>query len=79
MSKKGKTKIQLYVSEKVKELREEHSLTQEEFAEKINCSRSSFAGRENINSDEAFNLEAINTIAKVFNVSPQYFIPKEAL
>ena len=52
MSKKGKTKIQLYVSEKVKELREEHSLTQEEFAEKINCSRSSFAGRENINCNK---------------------------
>lgn len=79
MKKKGKTKIQIFVSKKVKELREENNLTQEEFSERIKCSRSSFAGRENVNSDEAFNLEAINTIAKEFKVSPQYFIPKEAL
>lgn len=79
MQKKGKTKIQLFVSQKVRELREKYALTQEEFAEKINCSRSSFSGRENLNSDESFNVEAINTIAKVFDVSPQDFLPPKAL
>ena len=79
MPKKNKTKIQLFVSQKVKELREEHNLTQEEFAEKIGCSRSSYAGRENPNSDEAFNLEAINTISKIFDISPKYFLPDKGM
>ena len=75
MRKKVKTKIQLFVSQRVKELREEKGLTQEQFSEMINCSRSTFAGRENPNTDDAFNLEAINTISRVFNISPKYFIP----
>lgn len=79
MRPKCKTPIQLFVSQKVREIREELALTQEQFAEKINCSRGYFADRENPNTGIAFNLESINTIAKVFNVSPQFFIPKKAL
>lgn len=79
MNSKHKTPIQLFVSQRVRELREELALTQEQFSEKINCSRGYFADRENPNTGIAFNLETINTIAKKFNVSPHFFIPKKAL
>ena len=79
MNKKGKTSIQLFVSQKVYELRINLNLTQEQFAERINCSRSFYADRENLNSADAFNLDAINKIANEFNISPQYFIPPKAL
>ena len=79
MNSKHKTPIQLFVSQRVRELREELALTQEQFSEKINCSRGYFADRENPNTGIAFNLETINTIAKIFNISPQFFIPKKAL
>ncbi len=79
MGQKRKSKIQLFVSQKVRELREENALTQEQFAEKINRSRSFVANRENLYSKEAFNMDILNEIAKVFKVSPKYFMPDEGL
>lgn len=79
MGQKRKSKIQLFVSQKVRELREENALTQEQFAEKINRSRSFVANRENLYSKEAFNMDILNEIAKVFKVSPKYFMPEEGL
>lgn len=79
MRRTEKSKIQLFVSQKVKELREERNLTQEQFAERINRSRGYFSNRENPNCAMAFNLDAINEIAKEFKVSPKYFIPDEGL
>ena len=79
MRPKKKTPIQLFVSQKVRELREELALTQEQFAERINRSRGYFSNRDNPNTGVAFNLETINLIAKEFNISPQFFIPVKAL
>lgn len=79
MRPKEKSKIQLFVSQKVREFRNELALTQEQFAETIGCSRGYFAMRENSNTGVAFNLETINTIAKKFKISPKYFIPDEGL
>lgn len=79
MRRKEKSNIQLFVSQKVRELRDERKLTQEQFAEKINRSRAFFANRENPNCGMAFNLDMINLIAKEFEVSPKFFIPDESL
>lgn len=79
MRRKEKSKIQLFVSQKVRELRDERNLTQEQFAERINRSRAFFANRENLNCGMAFSLDMINTIAKEFKVSPKFFIPDEGL
>lgn len=76
---KEKSKIQLFVSQKVRELRESNALTQEEFAERINRSRSFVANRENLYSSQAFNMDILNEIAKVFKVSPKHFMPDEGL
>lgn len=74
-----KSKIQLFVSLKVRELRDKNSLSQEQFAERINRSREFFANRENLNTGMAFKLDMINTIAKEFKISPKYFMPDEGL
>lgn len=79
MRPKKKSKIQLFVSQKVRELRDQNGLTQEQFAERINRSREFLANRENLNSGMAFNLNMINIIAKEFNISPKYFMPDEGL
>ena len=49
---KEKSNIQKYVSLKVKEFRESTGLTQEQFAEKLNRSRTFISNRENPNSRE---------------------------
>ena len=74
-----KSRIQLFVSQKVREIRELNGLTQEQFAERIKRSREFFANRENPNTGMAFNLDMINTIAKEFKISPKYFMPDEGL
>ena len=79
MKSKGKSKIQLFVSQKVRELRENNALTQEQFGEKINRSRSFVANRENLYTKQAFNIDILNDIAKVFKISPKYFMPEEGL
>ncbi len=79
MRRKAKSKIQLFVSQKVRELRDEQKLTQEQFAERINRSRAFFANRENPNCEMAFSLDMINIIAKEFKISPKFFIPDEGL
>ena len=74
-----KSRIQLFVSQKVRELRELNGLTQEQFSERIKRSSEFFANRENPNTGMAFNLDMINTIAKEFKISPKYFMPDEGL
>lgn len=77
--KKEKSKIQLFVSQKVRELRENNALTQEQFAERINRSRSFIANRENLYTNQAFNIDILNEIANEFGVSPKYFMPDKGL
>ena len=61
MRRKEKSKIQLFVSQKVRELRDEQKLTQEQFAERINRSRAFFANRENPNCEMAFGYDKYNS------------------
>lgn len=79
MRNKEKSQIQKFISLKVKEFRESTGLTQEQFAEKLNRSRTFISNRENPNSNEAFSLEFLNEIANLFDVSPKYFMPDKGL
>lgn len=76
MVQKGKSKIQKYVSEKVREFREELGMSQETLAIKINRSRTFISNRENLNSDRAFNFNTLNDIALVLKRSPKDFLPE---
>jgi transcriptional regulator with XRE-family HTH domain len=79
MTKKSKSKIQLYVSVKVREFREEIGMSQETLAIKINRSRTFISNRENLNNAQAFNFNTVNEIALVLKRSPKDFLPEEPL
>lgn len=59
------------ISANVKKLRKEARLSQEEFAEKINCSREFISRVENLK--EKVSLKMILKLSELFKVSPKYF------
>ncbi len=72
-----KSAIELYVSQKVKEYRDKKNWSQQYLADCINLSASFVSNRENPKTDDAFNLDHINALAKIFeckiwDLLPQY-------
>lgn len=72
-----KSDIELYVSQKVKEYRDKKNWSQQYLADCINFSASFVSNRENPKTDDAFNLDHINALAKIFeckiwDLLPQY-------
>ena len=59
------------ISFEIKKLRKEAKLSQEELAEKLNCSRE-FVSRVETNQ-ETVSLKMLFTLSEVFNVSPKVF------
>lgn len=62
------------ISANVKKLRKNNRLSQEEFAEKVNCSREFISRVENLK--EKISLKMLLKLAEVFNVNPTYFFEK---
>ena len=59
------------ISSEIKRLRKEAKLSQEELAEKLNCSREFVSRVEN--NRERVSLKMIFILSEVFNVSPNVF------
>lgn len=59
------------ISANIKKLRKEAKLSQEEFAEKLNCSREFISRVENLK--ERVSLKMILKLSELFKVSPKYF------
>ena len=59
------------ISSEIKRLRKEAKLSQEELAEKLNCSREFVSCVEN--NRERVSLKMIFILSEVFNVSPKVF------
>ena len=59
------------ISSEIKRLRKEAKLSQEELAEKLNCSRDFVSRVEN--NRERVSLKMIFILSEVFNVSPKVF------
>ena len=55
----------------IKKLRKTHKLSQESFAEKINCSREFVSRMENLK--EKPSLKMLLKLSFLFNVTPSYF------
>ncbi len=62
------------ISANVKKLRKNNRLSQEEFAEKVNCSREFISRVENLK--EKISLKMLLKLADVFKVNPAYFFEK---
>ncbi len=59
------------ISAQIKKLRKSAKLSQEEFAEKINCSREFVSRVENLK--EKVSLRMLLKLSQLFNISPKYF------
>lgn len=59
------------ISANVKKLRKSLNLSQEDFAEKINCSREFISRVENLK--EKVSLKMILRLSELFKVNPKYF------
>lgn len=59
------------ISANIKKLRKEARLSQEEFAEKLNCSREFISRVENLK--EKVSLKMILKLSELFKINPKYF------
>lgn len=75
MSKNKKTDIELYVINKVKEIRIEKGFSQEDIASALDFSRGFIGQIESPNHPAKYNLNHINLLAVELGVSPQIFLP----
>ncbi len=73
------TNIELYVINKVKELRISKKISQAELAHKIGVSVGFIGKIESLKYNSKYNLNLINRIAKAFNISPKDLLPKKHL
>lgn len=65
------------ISANIKKLRKEAKLSQEEFAEMVNCSREFISRVENLK--EKVSLKMLLKLSELFKVSPKYFLTDEPL
>ncbi len=59
------------IADNIKKLRKAHKMSQENFAEKINCSREFVSRMENLK--EKPSLKMLLKLSFLFNVEPKYF------
>lgn len=77
MDSPKKTKFDIAVADKVREMRLEKGLTQRYVAELIGMSAGFIGQVESPNSETKYNLNQLNKLAKEWDCSPHDFIPKE--
>lgn len=69
------TNIELFVIKIAKELRIQNNLSQAELAFKLDLTAGFIGKVESTKSNNKYNLNHINKLSKIFNVSPKYFLP----
>lgn len=72
----NRTKIERFVILKAKELRIKNGLTQADLAFKMDVTTGFIGKIEGENSVTKYNLNHINKLAEIFNVSPKEFLPE---
>ena len=75
----SKSKIENYVIEKVKEKRVLNGYSQAVLAELLDVSIGFIGKTESPKYPTKYNLNHINKLAKIFNCSPQDFLPKRGI
>jgi len=79
MSEAAKSKIDLYVAYRVRELRKERKMTQLTLAVEIGVSHAFVGQVEDPNHKSRYNIMHINMIAKALKCSPKDLLPDEPL
>ena len=71
----AKSRIELFVIEKVKSLRENAKISQSELAFRLGVSNGFIGQVESVKFPAKYNLDHIDKLAKIFQCSPKDFIP----
>lgn len=72
-----RTPIDIYVIEKVKEMRTERNISQEDLSIALGFKSNGFVGQiESLNYSKRYNLKHINRLAQIFSCSPRCFLPE---
>lgn len=72
-----RTPIDIYVIEKVKEMRLKKNISQEELSIALGFRSNGFVGQiESPNYNKRYNIQHINSLAKIFDCSPRSFFPE---
>jgi transcriptional regulator with XRE-family HTH domain len=74
-----KTKIDLYVLNRVKEKRLEKNISQAELANELGMSVGFIGKVESPKYSSHYNVKHLNQLAKILGCSPQDFLPKKPL
>lgn len=74
-----KSKIDLYVIEKVKEKRLTKKWSQLDLSIELGTSAGFIGQAESPRYTAKYNLQHINALAKIFNCSPKDFLPQKAI
>ena len=71
-----KTTLDIYITEKVKQIREEKRFTREQVDVKLSfSSRTNYISHIKIGTDKSYNLYHLNELAKIFNCDIADFFP----
>lgn len=73
------TKIEVFVINKVRELRTDKKVSQAELSDRIGVSLGFIGKVESLKYNSKYNLNHINNIAKALGISPKELLPKESL
>jgi transcriptional regulator with XRE-family HTH domain len=71
--------IDQYVIDTVRKMRQDKNMSQKDLADELDLSIGFIGDVENPNYRAKYNLAHINQLAKIFNCSPQEFLPKKPL
>lgn len=74
-----KSKIDLYVINKVKEKRVEKDLSQADLANELGMSVGFIGKVESSKYPSHYNIKHLNQLARILECSPQDFLPKKAI
>lgn len=72
-------KIEQFVIDRVRDIRQERGISQAELAGRIDVSRGFIGAVENPRQRAKYNLSVLNEIAKVFDCSIRDFFPEKYL
>jgi transcriptional regulator with XRE-family HTH domain len=79
MSEPVKAKIDLYVADRVKQMRKESKLSQLKLAGKLDVSHSFIQQIEDPSHRAKYNIIHLNKLAQIFDCSPRDFLPEKPL
>jgi transcriptional regulator with XRE-family HTH domain len=79
MQNSKKTPLDLYIIDKVKQMRIAHGISQAVLATKLEVSNAFIGQIEDPNHSSKYNVNHINKLAKIFICSPKDFLPEDPI